>query len=117
MIKYTLRKDSFENIESIITKDVINLFCDEGMPFFRTYGNFEELFTIFISEDYSLSTNSRLTINIIGVSRKDQTEVNVLVSGGKVGFIWETSYGSENRRAKSICEIFKQNGFVLINEK
>ena len=99
------------NVKKIIIDEVAKLFCDEGKYFFKTYSVDDKQICVFVSEDYSFSTNSKLTITLVSEAKSDQTDVNILVSGGKVGFVFETSYGSEKRRAKKIINIFSNYGF------
>ena len=114
MLKIVLKNDNNIDVAKIIQEKIAKQFSDEGKSFFKVFQEESKQICVFICEDYSFSTNSRLTISIISEASVDKTIVNILVSGGKIGLIFETSYGSEKRRAKQITNEFKEFGFVEI---
>ena len=114
MLKIVLRNDNNIDVAKIIRENIAKQFSDEERPFLKVFSEDNKQICAFICEDYSFSTNSRLTISIISEASTNKTIVNILVSGGKIGLIFETSYGSEKRRAKQIIKEFKEFGFVEI---
>ena len=109
MFKCTLMVDKNVNVKRIISDEIRNLYSEEKV-FFKAYNVVDKEICVFVAEDYSFSTNSSLTINLISEAHSNQTIVNVIVSGGKIGLLG-IAYGSEKRRAKRITDILLKYGF------
>ena len=109
MFKCILKVDKNINVRRILNDEIRNLYSEENV-FFKAYNVDDKEICILVAEDYSFSTNSSLTINLISEAHSNQTIVNVIVSGGKIGLIG-VAYGSEKRRAKRITDILLKYGF------
>lgn len=108
MFKSNMRVEKNVNVKSILMNEIRNLYSEKA--FFKTYTLDEKEVCIFVAEDFSFSTTSTLTVNVISESSSNQTNLTIIVSGGKIGFLG-IAYGSEKRRAKKIVDIFLKYGF------
>ena len=65
---------------------------------------------LFIYEEYYMRINSDLTVTIVAESDNDKTVVDLIASGGGVGFT-SFNYGAEKSSLKALTSKLKEFGF------
>ncbi len=68
---------------------------------------------IIIVEDFYYRIDSTLTLTVIAEEADDNTNVDIISSGGKTGF-FALSWGSEKSAVKRVVKLLKEHGFEEI---
>lgn len=109
MKKMVLHIDKKIDVEKLIPLDIMS---DSG-SYRKQIPSRWGVVTILMYEEYYSRINSDLSVTIISDMRDNETTVEIISAGGKVG-LGEFSYGAEKRAAKNIAEVLIHEGFEIV---
>ena len=100
------------DIKSIVKKEIEIVLAGENKKYY--YKGIKASGTkathLFIYEEYYLRTNSDLTVTVVAETDNDKTVVELISSGGGVGFI-SSNFGTEKSSLKSLYSKLTELGF------